>query len=159
MATQTITMRELLLPQAVMLQMEGNTKKELLQAIARRAAALIGRDTLDVFDVLWERERLGTTGVGFGIAIPHGRLEGLDKVQGFFARLSHPIPFEAIDDRPVDLVFLLLAPESAGADHLHALATVSRLLRDQKLCEQLRNAKDEATVYRLLTETSAAQAA
>src|SRR6202044_1980928 len=111
-----------------------------------------GKDAHIIFDVLWEREKLGTTGVGMGIAIPHGRLEGLGEVQGFFARLPQPVPLEAIDDKPVDLVFLLLAPESAGADHLHALATVSRLLRDAKLCEQIRGAKDEATIYRILTE-------
>ena len=102
---------------------------------------------------------MGTTGVGHGIAIPHGRLDKIDHVQGFFARLPQPVAFEAIDDRPVDLVFLLLAPESAGADHLHALATVSRLLRDQKLCEQLRAAKDEAALYRLLTEAPSVKAA
>jgi PTS system nitrogen regulatory IIA component len=116
-------------------------------------------DALVVFDVLWERERLGTTGVGHGIAIPHGRVAGIDKVSGFFARLSQPVNFESIDDKPVDLVFLLLAPEAAGADHLHALATVSRLLRDPKLCEQLRSAPDATTLYTLLTENQAAQAA
>lgn len=152
-------MRDLLSPQAVIAHMPGTTKKEVLQDLGRHVAPLIGQDPLAIFNVLWERERLGTTGVGHGIAIPHGRIEKIDRVQGFFARLTQPIPFEAIDDRPVDLVFLLLAPESAGADHLHALATVSRLLRDQKLCEQLRNAKDEAALYRLLTETPNAKAA
>lgn len=152
-------MRELLAPDAVISQLDASNKKDVLQAIASWASKIINKDAHVVFDVLWERERLGTTGVGFGIAIPHGRLEGLDQVQGFFARLMQPIAFEAIDDKPVDLVFLLLAPAEAGADHLHALATVSRLLRDQKLCEQLRHAKDENALYRLLTETPTAQAA
>ena len=156
---QNIMMREILLPDAILAHMEGTTKKAVLQEAARHAAPLVGKDIHEVFDVLWERERLGTTGVGYGIAIPHGRLEGLKQVKGFFARLAEPVAFEAIDDRPVDLVFLLLAPADAGADHLHALATVSRLLRDQKLCEQIRRAKDEATIYRLLTETPTAQAA
>ena len=108
---------------------------------------------------LWERERLGTTGVGGGIAIPHGRVAGLEKVMGFFTRLTQPVNFKSIDDKPVDLIFLLLAPEAAGADHLQALATVSRFLRDAKLCEQLRKAKDAAAMYKLLTDTQIVQAA
>ncbi|MDR3425170.1 MAG: PTS sugar transporter subunit IIA [Alphaproteobacteria bacterium] len=154
-----MTMRDLVSPKAVVASLDVTAKKDVLHNIATSAAALLGKDALIVFDVLWERERLGTTGVGQGIAIPHGRVPGLDKVCGFFARLTHPVNFESIDDKPVDLVFLLLAPESAGADHLHALASVSRLLRDPKLCEQLRQAKDAYALYRLLTETQVAQAA
>jgi nitrogen PTS system EIIA component len=108
---------------------------------------------------LWERERLGTTGVGHGIAIPHARVPELKKVFGYFARLEQPVNFEAIDDKPVDLVFLLLSPEAAGADHLQALATVSRFLRDPVLCQRLRSAKDVASIYRLLTETQSVKAA
>ena len=156
---QNLTMRDLVSPQAVAASLEAPAKKDVLQNIATSAAALLGKDSLAVFDVLWERERLGTTGVGHGIAIPHGRVPGLDKVSGFFARLARPVNFESIDDKPVDLVFLLLAPESAGADHLHALASVSRLWRDPALCEQLRKAKDANALYRILTETPAAQAA
>ncbi|HEU0118165.1 MAG TPA: PTS IIA-like nitrogen regulatory protein PtsN [Alphaproteobacteria bacterium] len=152
-------MRDILSPQAVVANLAVATKKDVLQEGAKLAASKLGKDAHVVFDVLWERERLGTTGVGLGIAIPHGRLEGLDKVQGYFLRLAQPVGFESVDDKPVDLVFLLLAPADAGADHLHALATVSRLLRDQKLCEQIRKAKDEAAIYRLLTETPTAQAA
>jgi PTS system nitrogen regulatory IIA component len=152
--TQTISMRDLIQPQAVVASLEAASKKDVLQGIAAAASGLAGKDTLATFDVLWERERLGTTGVGHGIAIPHGRVPGLDKVMGLFARLAQPVAFEAIDDKPVDLVFLLLAPESAGADHLQALATVSRLLRDPKLCDQLRKAKDAAAIYKLLVETS-----
>lgn len=157
--TQTLTMRELILPQAVTTSLNAATKKDVLQHIAASAATLLGKDAHSVFDVLWERERLGTTGVGHGIAIPHGRVPGLEKVSGFFTRLAHPVNFDSIDDKPVDLVFLLLAPEAAGADHLHALATVSRLLRNPKLCEQLRSAKDANALYQLLVDTSAAQAA
>jgi len=156
---QNLTMRELVSPQAVVASLDAPAKKDVLQNIASSAAALLGKESLAVFDVLWERERLGTTGVGQGIAIPHGRVPGLDKVSGFFARLAQPVNFEAIDDKPVDLVFLLLAPESAGADHLHALASVSRLLRDPKLCERLRQAKDAPALYRILTETAVVQAA
>jgi PTS system nitrogen regulatory IIA component len=104
--------------------------------------------------VLLEREKLGTTGVGTGIAIPHGKLPDLDKLHGMFARLEHPIDFEAIDEQPVDLIFLLLAPESAGADHLKALARVSRLLRDSDACESLRKAESSDDIYSLLTKVS-----
>ncbi len=152
-------MRDLISPEAVVARLEAASKKDVLQDIACHAAGLVGKDAHAVFDVLWEREKLGTTGVGFGIAIPHGRMEGIDHVQGFFARLAEPVAFESIDDKPVDLVFLLLAPESAGADHLHALATVSRLLRDAKLCEELRQARDSAAIYRILTEAPTAKAA
>ncbi|MDE2028944.1 MAG: PTS sugar transporter subunit IIA [Alphaproteobacteria bacterium] len=154
-----MTMRDLIPAQAVAGSLDAATKKDVLLAIAAAASGLAGADEHTVFDVLWERERLGTTGVGQGIAIPHGRVPGLEKVFGFFARLPQSVDFDSVDDKPVDLVFLLLAPEAAGADHLHALATVSRLLRDAKLCEQLRKAKDEAALYKLLTETVVAEAA
>jgi PTS system nitrogen regulatory IIA component len=157
--TQPLTMRDLISAQAVAASLAGTSKKEVLLNVAAACAAATGHDAHAIFDVLWERERLGTTGVGNGIAIPHGRIAGLDKVVGFFARLAQPIGFEAIDDKPVDLVFVLLAPEAAGADHLRALATVSRQLRNPKLCEQLRRAKDADALYRLLTESAAVQAA
>lgn len=152
-------MRDFLTPASVSISIDAHTKKEVLLVAAAAAAELNKVDAQAVFDVLWERERLGTTGVGFGIAIPHGRITGLDKVCGFFARLAKPIAYESIDEKPVDLVFLLLAPQTAGADHLQALATVSRTLRDGKLCEKLRAAKDNAALYRLLTEAVSAQAA
>jgi PTS system nitrogen regulatory IIA component len=106
-----------------------------------------------------ERERLGTTGVGNGIAIPHGKLASLERLYGLFARLEQPIDFHSIDEQPVDLVFLLLAPETAGADHLKALARVSRLLRDAAVCEKLRGTDDDEALFVLLTESSASQAA
>jgi PTS system nitrogen regulatory IIA component len=156
---QNLTMRDLVSSKCVAARLAGATKKDVLLKLATEAADFLGKDKFAVFDVLWERERLGTTGIGQSIAIPHGRVPGLKKVVGFFARLERPVAFEAIDDKPVDLVFLLLSPEGAGADHLHALATVSRLLRDPKLCLQLRNAKDAAAIYRLLTESESAKAA
>ena len=94
----------------------------------------------EILETILGRERLGTTGVGQGVAIPHGRLEKIDRLYGLFAKLDEPIDFESIDDQPVDLIFMLLAPESAGADHLKALAKVSRLLRDRAMCEKLRGA-------------------
>jgi PTS system nitrogen regulatory IIA component len=153
------TMRDLLDPKAVFTNVKAGTKKDVLQEVAQQAATLTGQDAHVIFDVLWEREKLGTTGIGLGLAIPHGRLAGLNDVHGFFIRLSEPIAFESVDNTPVDLVFLLLAPESAGADHLHALATVSRILRDVSLCARLRSAKDDVAIYKLLTETPAVQAA
>ncbi|NWH08115.1 MAG: PTS IIA-like nitrogen regulatory protein PtsN [Alphaproteobacteria bacterium] len=151
---------DLLSPQAVVAQLKVSTKKQLLQELATRASALCGLPDRLIFETLLERERLGTTGVGKGIAIPHGKLAGLPKIHGLFVRLSEPIDFDSIDDQPVDLVFLLLAPEGAGADHLKALARVSRLLRNQTTCEKLRTAEDRAALYALLTEkNSTTQAA
>lgn len=156
---QDMTMRDVIQPQAVVASLDAPSKRDVLESLAATAAQALSMDAHAVFDVLWERERLGTTGVGAGIAIPHGRVPGLTKVCGFFARLSQPVAFESIDDKPVDLVFMLLAPESAGADHLHALAAVSRQLRDQALCGELRKAKDESALYRLLTGPSEQRAA
>jgi len=104
-----------------------------------------------IFETLIERERLGSTGMGQGIAIPHGRIAGLPRIVGFFARLETPIAYEAVDNQPVDLVFLLLAPDGAGADHLKALARVSRLLRNQATCEKLRATAKPEVLYSLLT--------
>lgn len=150
---------DLLGSSAVLIDVEATDKKQTIQALARHAAAQLGLEEHAVFDVLWEREKLGTTGIGQGIAIPHGRVLGLEKVCGFFVRLGAPIDFDSIDQRPVDLLFLLLAPESAGADHLHALAAVSRVLRDEGLCDKLRKAKTTEALASLLCKTSTAEAA
>ena len=150
---------DLIKPQHVVANLRATSKKQALQDLARRAADLTGRTERTIFDVLMERERLGTTGVGNGIAIPHGKLADLDQMYGMFARLEQAIDFDAIDERPVDLIFLLLAPESAGADHLKALARVSRLLRDKAACEKLRGTDDPEALYALLTDTTANRAA
>ena len=121
---------ELIDSDSVVANLRVTSKKQALQDLARRAGDITGIDERKIFDVLMERERLGTTGVGSGIAIPHGKLSELDRIHGIFARLEKPVDFQAIDDHPVDLIFVLLAPEGAGADHLKALARVSRLLRD-----------------------------
>jgi PTS system nitrogen regulatory IIA component len=147
---------DLIGPKSVIADLRATSKKQALQELAERAATLTGLHERQIFDVLLERERLGTTGVGNGIAIPHGKLAGLKKLHGVFARLSTPIDFESIDERPVDLIFLLLAPETAGADHLKALARVSRLLRDQSMCEKLRKTDTADALYILLTEGNAA---
>lgn len=144
---------------AVVSNLKASSKKQAVQELARRVAELSGQPERAVFDVLMERERLGTTGVGNGIAIPHGKLENLDNLYGLFARLETPVDFQAIDDQPVDLIFLLLAPESAGADHLKALARVSRLLRDKATCEKLRGTNTVDGLYAILTESTESRAA
>lgn len=152
-------MIDLLTPKSIIPNLRANSKKQALQELARRAAELTGQHERTVFDVLLERERLGTTGVGHGIAIPHGKLPTLDRVHGLFARLERPIDFDAIDEQPVDLIFVLLAPEQAGADHLKALARVSRMLRDGQTCEKLRGADNADAIFALLTHTESSRAA
>lgn len=150
---------DLLSPDAVLSHLKAVSKKQVLQELAHKAAGLTRLPERRIFETLTEREKLGSTGMGQGIAIPHGRVSGIEKMTGLFAQLDHPVDFDSMDDQPVDLVFLLLAPEGAGADHLKALARVSRLLRNQAICEKLRAAPHAATLYALLTEPSAAQAA
>jgi nitrogen PTS system EIIA component len=150
---------DLIEPRAVVATLRAANKKQALQEIARRASEITGEPERAIFDVLIERERLGTTGVGSGIAIPHGKLSALKRLYGVFARLEKPIDFESIDGQPVDLIFLLLAPGGAGADHLKALARVSRLLRDRAICEKLRGSDSPEALYALLTENAQSDAA
>jgi len=157
--TRPITLSDILGPDAVLAGVEATDKKQLLTLMAKHAASVLKIEEHVLSDVLWEREKLGTTGVGHGIAIPHGRIAGLHEVRGFFAQLSTPVSFDSIDNRPVDLVFLLLAPEEAGADHLHALATVSRTLRDIPFCESLRKAKDRNALSKILHKSLPSEAA
>ena len=150
---------DLLVLEGVTADLKATSKKQALQDLARRASDVSGLHERAIFDVLMERERLGTTGVGNGIAIPHGKLPNLDRLYGLFARLSQPIDFQAIDERPVDLVFVLLAPEGAGADHLKALARISRLLRNQNVCEKLRGTDNAEALFAILTESEEDRAA
>jgi len=150
---------DLITPRSVVAQLRATNKKQVLQELAKRAAAMTGVQERTIYDVLIERERLGSTGIGMGIGIPHGRLPGLAKLCGIFARLERPVPFDAIDDQPVDLIFLLLAPEDAGADHLKALARVSRLLRDRTVCEKLRGTDNADALYALLIDRTPSQVA
>ncbi len=150
---------DLLGPGAVIRNLRATSKKQALQELARIAGGLCGKSERQIFDVLLQRERLGTTGVGHGIAIPHGKLDGLDRLYGVFAQLERPVDFESVDDQPVDLIFLLLAPESAGADHLKALARVSRLLRDSAFCEKLRGTDSSDAIFALLTQPATSHAA
>ena len=144
---------------AISPKLAAKAKKQVLQDLADKAAALTGLDGRDILEALLQRERVGSTAVGRGIAIPHGRLAGLERILSVFARLEQPVDFEAPDEEPVDLIFVLLAPEHAGADHLKALARVSRLLREPQTIERLRSSHDRATLYSILTEPSRVQAA
>lgn len=143
---------DLIAPEAIIPALKGSSKKQLLQIMAEKAAELTGLSERDIFDTILQREKLGSTSVGNGIAIPHGILPNIDKIFGAFARLQNPVDFEALDDQPVDLVFLLLAPQDSGADHLKALSRIARLLRNPEVVNKLRNSHDSQTLYSILTE-------
>ena len=149
---QDMDLSDLITPYGVIPSLKASNKKQVLQILSDRAADLTGLNSVDIYNILIQRERLGTTGIGMGVGIPHGKLPELATLYGIFARLDRPIPFEAIDDQPVDLVFLLLAPTNAGADHLKALARVSRLLRDRPTCQKLRGTDNPDALYALLTD-------
>lgn len=150
---------EILGKEAIVLDFEAGSKKQLLQALAERAAELTNLSAREIFDTILQREKLGSTGVGNGIAIPHGKFNNFEKIFGVFARIKAPIDFDALDDAPVDIVFLLLAPESAGADHLKALSRIARVLRDSDRLEALRAAQTPAGVYELLSDDEQSNAA
>jgi PTS system nitrogen regulatory IIA component len=150
---------DLISPEAVFPSLKAKNKKEALQELAQKAARLTGLDAREVLETLLQRERLGSTGVGRGIAIPHGRIASLPHIVSVFARLEEPINFDALDEEPVSLIFLLLAPEHAGADHLKALARISRLLREPDTIEKLRASKERAALYSVLTQPAAFHAA
>ena len=147
---------DLIAPEAVIPDLKANSKKQVLQIMAEKAASLTGLDERTVLDTVLQREKLGSTGVGNGIAIPHSKLANVDHIVGVFARLETPVDFEALDDEPVDLVFLLLVPESAGADHLKALSRIARVLRDSDMVQKLRNTRDAAAIHTFLTQHPAA---
>jgi nitrogen PTS system EIIA component len=152
-------LNDLLAAPAVLAALKVKNKKQALQELAARAATAAGRSEREIFDTLLQRERLGSTGIGRGVAIPHGKLAKLDQLIGLFARLERPVDFDALDGEPVDLIFLLLAPEGAGADHLKALARIARLLRDDKVADKLRAARDADALFALLTKPTASHAA
>ena len=145
-----MTLTDLIAPAAIIPALKVNGKKQALQELAARAAALTGQSERAIFEILLQREKLGSTAVGNGIAIPHGKLPKLGRLFGLFARLERPIDFEALDSQPVDLIFLLLAPEAAGADHLKALARVARMLRDPDVAKKLRESSDTDALYAVL---------
>ena len=149
---------ELVAPNAILPALRANNKKQVIQELAAKAAELTGQNDRAILEILLQRERLGSTGVGNGVAIPHGKLPKLGRLFGLFARLERPVDFEALDGRAVDLVFLLLAPEAAGADHLKALARIARLLRDPEIANKLRESRDESALYAVLALSPASAA-
>jgi len=152
-------LKDIMNADAVRFSSQTSSKKRLLQEIADQAATVYGLDASEVLEALTEREKLGSTGVGRGVAIPHARFEGLDRVYGFFTRLEKPVDFDSMDRQPVDLVFTILAPKKEGAEHLKALALVSRTLRSENTCTKLRANNSEAALYGLLTQQDSSQAA
>lgn len=150
---------DLISADAIIPALKANSKKQLLQLLAEKAAALTGLPEREIFDTILQRERLGSTGAGNGLAIPHGKLASVTKITGVFARLDTPVDFDAIDDQPVDLVFLLLAPEGAGADHLKALSRIARVFRDADTVAKIRGAADANAIHALLSTTPASHAA
>ena len=142
---------------SISVRVSASSKRQVLAVIAEIAARKLGLDAGDILDALVEREAAGSTGVGHGVAAPHARLEGLERMRGVFVRLEQPVEFDAVDDQPVDLIFALFAPKDAGAEHLRALARVSRLLRQADLREQLRQARSADAVHALLVHDSAAR--
>ena len=139
-------------PQAVLPALRVSGKKQALQELAAHAARLTGLSDTAIYEALLQRERLGSTGIGEGIAIHHGKLPGLTRIFGLVARLDRSVDFEALDGQPVDVLFLLLAPEGAGADHLKALARVARVLREPGLIERVRATRDATALYAIMTE-------
>ena len=151
-------LNDILTPDAVLASLRVNGKKQALQEMSERAAMVSGLPAREIFDSLLQRERLGSTGVGDGIAIPHGKLAKCARIFGVFGRLERPIDFDALDGLPVDMIFLLIAPENAGADHLKALARVARLLRDSAIARKLRASHDAEALYAVLAMPSASAA-
>ncbi len=154
-----MTLSDLVAPNAIIPALKVNNKKQAIQEISARAAELTGQNERTILEILMQREKLGSTAVGNGVAIPHGKLAKLGRLFGLFARLERPIDFDALDGQPVDLVFLLLAPEPAGADHLKALARVARLLRDPENARKLRESRDASAIHAVLAMPAASSAA
>jgi len=150
---------DLLTPKAVITSLKATSKKQLLLELSEKAAELSGLPSREIFDALLQRERLGSTGIGDGVAIPHGKLNKLKNIFGILARLERPIDFEALDSAPVDLVFLLITPESSGADHLKALACAARMLRDPAMVATIRATRDPGALYSCIAQRSQPHAA
>ena len=152
-------LQNILSPDSVVTHLKAGSKRQLLQELAAIGARLVDRDEHDVLEILQQREKLGSTGVGNGVAIPHGKLPGIERIVGVFARLSKPLDFDAMDDQPIDIAFMLLAPEGSGADHLKALSRAARLLRDGDKLEAIRASDDPARIYDLVIAEQRANAA
>lgn len=150
---------DLLTSEAIIPALKASTKKQALQELSEKAGEICGLPAREIFDALLQRERLGSTGIGNGIAIPHGKLARVKSIFGIFARLERPIDFDALDGAPVDLVFLLITPEASGADHLKALACAARVLRDPGIVATIRATRDPSALYSIIAQTSKPHAA
>jgi PTS system nitrogen regulatory IIA component len=150
-----MNLSDLITPESIVSPLRAAGKKQALQEIASAGARVTGLPDRELFEMLLQRERLGSTGIGDGIAIPHGRSGNIDRLYGVFARLEKPIDFEALDGQPVDILFALIAPEGAGADHLKALARVARILRMPEVLDKVRAALDPSAIFSILTEFEA----
>ena len=153
------TLGELLLPNAVIARARGQGRRQVLSEMSGVMARALGLSPREVYEAVQEREKLGSTGVGEGVAIPHARIESLTRPVGGFARLLEPADFEAIDERPADLIFMLLAPTDAGADHLRALARAARVFREERIRAALRQAQTEEAVLAILSPDTVTDAA
>jgi nitrogen PTS system EIIA component len=154
-----MNLAEIIDARAVLPHVKAQNKKQLLQELSQAMAAIVTVDHRIIFETLLTREKLGSTGLGQGIAIPHGRLPHIKRVYGLFARLAAPVPFDSVDGEPVDLIFVLLSPAQAGADHLKALARISRLLREPDTMKKLRGTDSADGLYAILTEPAATASA
>ena len=154
-----MTLVDLIRRDAILPALKVGTKKQALQELSERAAQQCDRPAREIFDALLQRERLGSTGIGNGIAIPHGKLANVERIFGVFARVDKPIDFESLDGEPVDLILLLVAPEGAGADHLKALARAARVLRSQTTTAKLRATRDATSLYAILADEPKSHAA
>ncbi len=154
-----MSLHDIISADAIIPALRANTKKAVLQELSDRAGAVSGLPARDIYDAVLQRERLGSTGVGKGIAIPHGKLANCVRIFGVFARLERAIDFDALDGEPVDLAFLLIAPEAAGADHLKALARIARVLREPQVASKLRAMRDPSSLFSVMTESPASHAA
>ena len=154
-----VELAQLLAPEGVIANLKAKSKKQTLRELSDRASALCGIDSQQILKALLEREKLGTTGVGQGVALPHAKFADVQELFAVFARLENPIDFDSVDDRPVDLIFLLIAPEGAGAEHLRALARISRLLRNADFCGKLRGSRSAQALHALLTEPATSSSA
>ena len=136
----------------IFLGLKSSSKREFLRDLAEKASEVTGVDAITIFDAMMERENLGSTGFGDGTAMPHGRFANLDKLYAFFAKPSYPVDFDSVDGKPIDLAFLLMSPENSGADHLTALAMLSRILKDETVCSKLRKMSRPSEINALLNE-------
>jgi nitrogen PTS system EIIA component len=150
-----MTLNDIIDARAILPGVKVANKKQLLQELSHTLAAVVAADARVIFETLLQREKLGSTGLGQGIAIPHGRLPNISRVYGVFARLQTPIAFDSVDGEPVDLVFALVSPSEAGADHLTALARISRLLRDGATLKKLRGTETAEGLFAILSDAQA----